>query len=162
MTDLGDGSRRAFVLRRRLGKGFSDADVARCAEMSRQHGMRFVKLYFMVGLPGETEADLAAVGRLVKRVARELPTKVALTPFVPKPRTPLANAPTPARAELQRRLRALTRELRRIGNVRVTAGGVAEAQVETLLSHAGREAADLLERGREALRAEATRFGTRR
>jgi radical SAM superfamily enzyme YgiQ (UPF0313 family) len=146
-------------LRQRLGKGFSDADVVRCAEMSRRHGMRFVKLYFMVGLPGETEADLAAVARLVKRVAQELPTKVALTPFVPKPHTPLADAPTPTRADMQRRLRALTRELRRLGNVSATSGSVAEAQVETLLSHAGREAAHLLERGREALRAEAEHAG---
>jgi radical SAM superfamily enzyme YgiQ (UPF0313 family) len=145
-------------LRRTLGKGFSDADVIRCAEMSKRHGMRFVKLYFMIGLPGETDDDVAAIVQLVERTAKVLPTKVALTPFVPKRHTPLADAPVPPKNVLQRMLRRLRQELRRIGRVTVTSGSVAEAQVETLLSHGGRELADVLEQGRDALRAEAARF----
>ncbi len=145
-------------LRRALGKGLTDGEVIRCAELAKRHGLRFVKLYFMVGLPGEAEDDLAAIVELVERVARVLPTKVALSPFVPKRTTPFADAPVPTKSDLQRRLRGLRRELRRIGNVTVTSGSVAEAQVETLLSHGGREVADLLEQGRDALRAAATRF----
>ena len=149
-------------LRRALGKGLTDEEVVRCAEMSRRHGLRFVKLYFMVGVPGESEGDVAAIVELVKRVARVLPTKVALGPFVPKRTTPLADAAVAAKGELQRSLRGLKRALRRLGNVTVTAGSVGEAQVETLLSHGGREVAEVLEQGREALRAEATRFCRRR
>ncbi|MBN1918695.1 MAG: radical SAM protein [Verrucomicrobia bacterium] len=145
-------------LRRTLAKGVSDADVVRCAEMSRRHGMRFVKLYFMIGLPGETEEDLAAVAELVGTTAGILPTKVTLTPFVPKPFTPLAEAAVPPRAELQRRLRGLSRTMRRARNVTVTTGSVGEAQVETWLSHAGREAAAVLLEGRDAVRAAAARY----
>jgi len=126
--------------------------------MSRRHGMRFVKLYFMVGLPGETDEALLAIVPLVKRAAKVLPTKVALSPFVPKPYTPLVNARLPAGNELRKRLRHLKQALRRLGNVRVTAGSVGEAQIEAFLSLSGREAADVLEQGREALRAEARRF----
>ncbi len=149
-------------LRRALGKGLTDEEVVRCAEMSRRHGLRFVKLYFMVGVPGESEGDAAAIVELVKRVARVLPVKVALSPFVPKRTTPFADAPVAPKAELQRLIRGLKRALRRLGNVTVTAGSVGEAQVEVLLSHGGREVAELLEQGREALRAEATRFCRRR
>jgi len=120
--------------------------------------MRFVKLYFMIGLPGETEEDLGAIVELVRRTARVMPVKAAITPFVPKPYTPLADAPLPAKAELQRRMRALKRELRRTGNVTVTTGSVGEAQIEALLSNGGREVAGLLEQGADALRAEAARF----
>lgn len=149
-------------LRRTLGKGITDADVVRCAGMSKRHGMRFVKLYFMVGLPGETDEDLGAITELVEKTAAVLPTKATLTPFVPKRFTPLADAPVPARAELQRRLRELARSLRRLRNVSVTTGSVGEAQIETWLSQAGREAAAALVEGRDAVRAEATRFCTRR
>ena len=148
--------------RRKLGKGFADDQVIRCVEMSRRHGMRFVKLYFMVGLPGETDEALLAIVPLVKRAAKVLPTKVALSPFVPKPYTPLVNAALPAANELRKRLRRLRRELRRLGNVTVTSGSVGEAQVEAFLSLGGREAADMLEQGREALRAEAKRFCAQR
>jgi len=149
-------------LRRTLGKGVTDADVVRCAEMSKRHGMRFVKLYFMLGLPGETDEDLAAIAKLVERTAGVLPTKVTLTPFVPKRFTPLADAAVLAKPELQRRLRELARRLRRLRNVAVTTGSVGEAQIETWLSQAGREAAAVLIEGRDAVRAEATRSCRRR
>ncbi len=139
-------------LRRALGKGFTDDDVIRCAEMSARHGIRFLKLYFMVGLPGETEEDLAAVVALVKRTAKIVPTKVALTPFVPKRHTPFAGARMPAESELRRVLRGLKRELWRIGTVNVRAESAREARIEALLSRGGRELAGALEQGRDALR----------
>ena len=64
----------------------------------------------------------------------------------------------PPKNVLQRSLRRLRREVRRIGGVTVTSGSVAEAQVETLLSHGGRELSDVLEQGKDALRAEAARY----
>ena len=148
--------------RRTLGKRIADDEVIRCAEMSRRHGMRFVKLYFMVGLPGETDEDFSAIVELATRVAKVLPTKVALSPFVPKPYTPLVNAALPAGNELRKRLRRLKQALRRIGNVTVTAGSVVEARVEAFLSLGGREVADVLEQGLGALRAEAKHFRQQR
>jgi len=120
--------------------------------MSARHGIRFLKLYFMVGLPGETEEDLAAVVALVKRTAKIVPTKVALTPFVPKRHTPFAGARMPAESELRRVLRGLKRELWRIGTVNVRAESAREARIEALLSRGGRELAGALEQGRDALR----------
>jgi radical SAM superfamily enzyme YgiQ (UPF0313 family) len=149
-------------LRRTLGKRFTDADIVRCAELGKRHGMRFVKLYFMLGLPDETDADVKAIEELVKRVAKVLPTKVALTPFVPKRFTPFVDAPVLPKSELQRRLRGLGHALRRVGNVTVTTGSIGESQIETFLSQAGREAAAALVEGKDALRAAATRFCRRR
>jgi radical SAM superfamily enzyme YgiQ (UPF0313 family) len=51
------GSQR---LRDVINKGLSDADLLRGLRTAMEHGTRKVKLYFMVGLPGETDADVLA------------------------------------------------------------------------------------------------------
>jgi radical SAM superfamily enzyme YgiQ (UPF0313 family) len=76
-------------LRFKLGKPISDEDilekVALCSELAS-----WIKLYFMVGLPGETEKDLDAIVTLVKDISRIMRTRVTVTPFIPKPHTPFS------------------------------------------------------------------------
>ena len=55
-------------------------------------GWNGVKLYFMIGLPGESEADVAEIGRFVNEVSRLCRSRTVrcnLSPFIPKPHTPL-------------------------------------------------------------------------
>jgi radical SAM family uncharacterized protein len=83
-------------LRRSICKDIKDEDLFRAVEEAFKLGWRAVKLYFMIGLPGETDRDVDAIADLAYKVAnirRKIggaPGDVNLTiaPFVPKAHTP--------------------------------------------------------------------------
>ena len=87
------GSQR---LRDTINKGVSDEEIARCAQLAFDRGWSAVKLYFMIGLPGETMEDvlaIAAISRQVLEMGRKrhggrAQVKVNVSTFVPKVMTP--------------------------------------------------------------------------
>ena len=115
-------------LRRKLNKPMEDREILGAVESAFAMGAKGVKLYFMIGLPGEEEDDVEAIASLSERcceIARSMgrPRKgsvsVALSPFVPKPHTPLQWAPQMDEGEIWRRIcrvRALLRNARPVWN----------------------------------------------
>jgi radical SAM superfamily enzyme YgiQ (UPF0313 family) len=103
-------------LRRVIGKGISDDEVLDALRRASAAGIKAPKLYFMVGLPGEGEDDLAAIPAFVRRCLKAAGLTrltVAAGAFVPKPGTPYeAEGMLPVR-ELSRRMRLIKDELRR-------------------------------------------------
>ncbi len=97
-------------LRIALGKASRDEDFVRVARLAAAMGMS-VKLYLMVGVPGETEEDLRAVAGLTaqieSRMARYL--ELSVNPLIVKPQTPFQWLPMPDEDFLDSRLR-LARE----------------------------------------------------
>lgn len=78
-------------LRDVIGKRISEADYLRAAQRAASLGIRRLKLYFMVGLPTETDDDVASVAELVRRIRAEAGLEqvtVACAALVPKPKTP--------------------------------------------------------------------------
>ncbi|MDI6829699.1 MAG: TIGR03960 family B12-binding radical SAM protein [Actinomycetota bacterium] len=95
-------------LRRAVNKGVSDEDLLEAVSSAYREGWRRLKLYFMIGFPGEEEEDVEAICALVRRIMREgnagapargLQVSVSVSTFVPKPHTPLqwvGQMPAPA------------------------------------------------------------------
>jgi len=108
------GSQR---LRDVIRKGLTEEQILRAAEQAQAHRFRRLKLYFMVGLPGETDADVAAIVDLCQAVrARFRGTITAkLTPFVPKAGTPFQWVAMASAFTLRTRQRRLRRDLRQLG-----------------------------------------------
>jgi radical SAM family uncharacterized protein/radical SAM-linked protein len=82
-------------LRRVINKGISEEDLLATTGTAFHLGWRLIKLYFMMGLPTETEEDLQGIIELaaqVKRSGKGSPggcdVNVAVSTFVPKPHTP--------------------------------------------------------------------------
>ncbi len=84
-------------MRKVINKMVSEEDLIRTVATAYSHGWRQVKLYFMVGLPTETDEDVLQVADLAKRViakGREVTGRndirctVSIGGFVPKPHTP--------------------------------------------------------------------------
>ena len=83
-------------LRRVINKDLSDADVHDAAANAFREGWSLIKLYFMIGLPTETEADIEDIVRFVDRLSdmgraiRGGPPRinVSVSSFIPKPHTP--------------------------------------------------------------------------
>ncbi|MCY3021970.1 MAG: TIGR03960 family B12-binding radical SAM protein [Planctomycetota bacterium] len=98
-------------LRRIINKPVRDDDLLEGCRQAYLHGYDHVKLYFMLGLPGETDDDLRAIGRLSGRIALERtkankgPAKVAVSVanFVPKAHTPFERVAMLSREEWKRR-----------------------------------------------------------
>ncbi|MBI5018495.1 MAG: TIGR03960 family B12-binding radical SAM protein [Deltaproteobacteria bacterium] len=80
-------------LRRVINKNLSEEAILGAVRRIFEAGWRGVKLYFMVGLPGETPDDWAGIAELARKVARLAPAGkgrvgVSVSNFVPKPHTP--------------------------------------------------------------------------
>jgi radical SAM family uncharacterized protein/radical SAM-linked protein len=84
------------VLRRRVNKDVNEVDIYSTVETAFRGGWDSVKLYFMVGLPGEDDSDILALVKMAKSVGsicrgfgKRRHATVSLSPFVPRPHTPL-------------------------------------------------------------------------
>ena len=108
------GSQR---LRRFIQKGVRDEDLFLAADLARKFDFRQIKLYFMIGLPTETEDDVMDIAHLTeslgKRFSRQITVNV--TPFVPKAHTPFEREAMLAEAEINARLKLLQKTLRSRG-----------------------------------------------
>jgi radical SAM superfamily enzyme YgiQ (UPF0313 family) len=63
------------------------------AERAKKHGMDRLKLYLMLGVPGETETDIDECARFVGELSRILPVALGISPFCAKRNTPLDKMP---------------------------------------------------------------------
>ena len=82
------GTRR---LRGIINKGNTEEDLIAAARRVYDGGWKAIKLYFMIGLPGEQEEDLEGIADLAHRVMREgrgRQVTLGLSTLVPKPHTP--------------------------------------------------------------------------
>ena len=132
LTVAADGPSEAS--RERLHKGIHAEDLERAAELARETGVSRLKVYVMVGLPGETGADIDEFAALVRRLSSRVRVAVSVSPFVPKRFTPMADAPFAGAPDLKRRLAELRRAIR--GSAAMKATSPREAELEWRLSHA--------------------------
>ncbi len=107
-------------LRAEIRKDVKAATLLRCAELAAEHRFRSVKLYAMIGLPGELDEDVDELVSLVRAMAAIHPIDLAVSPFVPKRRTPLAKAPFAGIKVVERRIARLKKALRGVAGFRPT------------------------------------------
>ncbi|HEX9206381.1 MAG TPA: radical SAM protein [Candidatus Deferrimicrobiaceae bacterium] len=143
--------------RARVGKWLPDETLFRAAETLVRAGIVSFKLYFLLGVPGvsrEEEAGgiasfLAGFRKRVLAAARGVGRMgnitVVLSPFVPKPFTPLQWAPMAPEEELAARGRDVAAAVRGVPNVRLSGDRPAQAVAQGYLGLSDRRvAADLV------------------
>jgi radical SAM superfamily enzyme YgiQ (UPF0313 family) len=143
-------------MRRVVNKDFTDDRIVEAAEAALSQGMQHVKMYFMCGLPTETDDDVLGMANLAVRIREEvmLPRakergrmgriSLSVNPFVPKPWTPFQWAPMHERDCLEAKRSLLEKALRPKG-IDVDFFSPREAWLQTLFSRGDRRCADLLE-----------------
>ncbi len=136
-----------------INKMVSEEDLLRTAEVAFSQGWRQIKLYFMVGLPTETDEDVAAIAELgiaVYRIARAhgKANKVTLSVggFVPKPHTPFQWAPQDSPEEIRRKLTLIRQLIRSHDGIKLRTNDPEEGVIEGLLARGDRRVADVVER----------------
>jgi len=78
-------------LRRVINKSMTTQDIETAVEIAFQRGWKSIKLYFMIGLPTETQEDIEETLRLIKKITKNkkgTTIHVSFTCFIPKPHTP--------------------------------------------------------------------------
>jgi radical SAM superfamily enzyme YgiQ (UPF0313 family) len=136
LTTASDGASQN--MRNLVDRKTTEGHLIRAAELVRSSGLHRLKLYEMVGLPGETMNDIDDLVRFSLELSRIAPLSLSITPFVSKRNTPLDGAPfepVPLQTAKLSRIRSGLR-----GRVAVKPSSVRWAWVEYMLSQGGESA----------------------
>ena len=130
-------------LRLRLNKRLTDDVLMEAVRLCSEAGVRNLKLYMMYGLPGERREHVEAAAALVREVAKAFRgrVRVSLSPFIPKPHTPLQRCGFAGVGELRRRFR-LFRKL--LGGIEVEGESPRASWVQAVIARGGRELGEVL------------------
>ena len=138
-----------------VNKNVTEADILGAAQEAFRAGKTTLKLYFMIGLPWEDDADVRAIVSLCLKLresgremlgqrANRLRLNVSVNNFVPKPFTPFQWVGMADREVLLRRQRILRDGLRKRA-IRLALSNVDKSYVEAALARGGTETADVIE-----------------
>ena len=135
------GSQR---MRNVINKGLTEEDILEGAGKAFEGGWNKVKLYFMLGLPTETEEDIKGIAHLSEKIAEryyEIPKdqrngKCQITAsssfFIPKPFTPFQWAPMNRKEEFLEKARIVKAEVRAMLNQKSIRYNYHEADISML------------------------------
>ena len=142
-------------LREVLNKGITEDDVLNATTALVENKIPNLRLYFMVGLPTETEADIDGIISLCKRIKHRFlkssrarkrigEITVSLNCFVPKAFTPFQWVAMQEANQLKNKIKKIKAELKKVPNLRVHADVPRWAYIQALLSRGDRRVADVL------------------
>ena len=140
-------------LRDVINKPIASADLLKTAEEVYSRGWTTIKLYFMVGHPTQTLADVQAIAALSKAVlavgrrilGNKASVRVGVSTLVPKPHTPFQWVPMEEERVIQQQINLLQREMRGPG-LYFTWNDPRETLVEAFLTRGDRKLCDVIER----------------
>ena len=140
------GSQR---LRDLVAKNISEEQILAACDMLIRKDILNLRLYFIIGLPGETMTDLdemvTLVGRIRQMVIEAAREKgrlgeviLSVNPFVPKPSTPFQWCGMESVKSLEKKARFLQDSFGRLSNVRMKLESLKDAYLQALLSRGDR------------------------
>jgi radical SAM-linked protein len=138
-----------------INKNVTEDDVIGATEEAVRSGRTTLKLYFMIGLPWETDEDVVAIADLCLRVreagrrvlgakAGRLQLNVSVNTFVPKPFTPFQWTAMADRGILPHRQALLRSRLRRPG-IRLALSDPTKSYLEAALARGDEKTAEVIE-----------------
>jgi radical SAM superfamily enzyme YgiQ (UPF0313 family) len=141
------GSQR---LRDIVNKGLTDQELIDGIRTAMRNGWRKVKLYFMIGLPGETDADVLGIADTVERLRFEmrdigrLELNLTISNFTPKPHTPF-QWHSVASAEFLRRQGLLRQRFTGMAGLKVNYTDVRLSAMEDFIGRGDQRLAPVIE-----------------
>jgi len=132
-----------------IGKMMKEESLINAAKILLSHGVKQLKMYFMIGLPEETSEDIIAIADLSKKIAdigygpRSI--HLSINPLIPKPHTPFQWVKTPSVPYLRECLKIIRRELKNDGRFVINTLDPRHVQIQALLSLGDREVGKAIE-----------------
>lgn len=139
-----------------VNKGLTNEELLRGVKTAWEQGWDKIKLYFMIGLPGETDADVLGIAETVSWLRRECRAKgrrplalnLTISNFTPKPHTPF-QWHSVSTAEFERKQKLLRQEFRRMKGVKVNFTDVRISAMEDFIGRGDRTLCQVLRRAWE-------------
>jgi len=142
-------------LRRSINKNLTNDRILDAAQKAFAAGLENLKMYFILGLPGEGTDEIRANIELVRSARNFLVEEgrkkgrvgkiiISVSFFTPKPGTPFAGEAMHSAGELRKRQRAFSAGLRSIANVKMISGNPCEALAQHRICMGGRDTGDFL------------------
>ena len=145
------GSQR---LRNIINKNITKEDIENCLAAAFRQGFFNIKLYFMIGLPGETEDDIHAILDVVKKTkeyynlyktsGKQLSISLTISTFVPKPFTPFQWERFNSKEEINKKLEILKSGLKQ-RNVYFSYNDYYTSKLEVIFSRGDRKLSRVIE-----------------
>lgn len=139
-----------------INKGLNNEELLRGIKTAVEQGWDKIKLYFMIGLPGETDVDVIGIAETVRWLRREcrLPKRkplnfnITISNFTPKPHTPF-QWHSVSTAEFKRKQELLKQEFRGMPGVKVNYTDIRISAMEDFLGRGDRRLAPVIKRAWE-------------
>ncbi len=142
-------------LRDVINKDITEEEIMRGAENAFKLGYSSIKLYFMMGLPTETDDDLKGIANIVRKIkgiygkipsrAKALRVSVSVSTFIPKPFTPFQYERQISAEEVEHKLEVLKKELFMKG-VSFSWNDFGLSQIESVLARGDRRLGAVIEK----------------
>ena len=129
-------------LRNTLNKKIKDDEIIGKSSIALKSGWRKVKLYFMIGLPGEISEDLDAIIELVKKIKN---VNLSISPFIPKPHSDFEREGMNSLEEVKEKQVYLGSRLKALGSrMRVDFHSAEMARIEAVLARGDRRIGEVI------------------
>ncbi len=135
LTVASDGASQK--MRDLVDRKHSETQILNAAHFAKNAGLRRLKVYNLVGLPYEEDADIDELVRFTIELSKILPTSLGVAPFAAKRNTPLDGAPFEGIPQVERKLERLRKGLR--GKAEVKPTSARWAWVEYMMAQCGPE-----------------------
>lgn len=143
-------------LRDIINKGLTNEELLRGVKTAFEQGWNKVKLYFMIGLPGETDVDVVGIAETVRWLQqacsapgrKRMNFNLTISNFTPKPHTPFQWHSVSTR-EFERKQGLLREEFRRIKGLKVNFTDVRISAMEDFVGRGDRRLAKVVRRAWE-------------
>ena len=138
-------------MRAAINKGITEEHVERAIAIAAEAGMRHIKLYYMIGLPGEEDADIEATVQMILRMRAKMDALgsrgeliISVNGFVPKPWTPYQWAPLCSTRALKKRFKMLNDGLKKAKHIKLLTESLKETVAQAVLARGDRRMGDFL------------------
>lgn len=136
-------------LRKAINKKISEENIVETAKTIFEHGIENLKLYFMIGLPTETETDIEGIIELVKKIrsaSKKGNISLTISTFVPKPFTPFQWHPMEKMEAVKTKLSKIKKSLSAVKSIKVSHDVPKYAHMQGLFSVGDRRISRVLEK----------------
>jgi radical SAM superfamily enzyme YgiQ (UPF0313 family) len=103
-----------------MEKRIKEKHLIQSAEFAREFKMKFLKLYMMIGIPGETDEDIDELIDFTIQIAKITKTAMGISPFVAKKNTPLDKTDFAGIKSIDYKIKKINKALGRYIDVRTT------------------------------------------
>lgn len=138
-------------MRDSINKGITEEHVYHAIELASAAGMKNIKLYYMIGLPGEEDSDIEEMIAMIHRIREKMDLAgnkgelvISVNAFVPKPFTPYQWEPLCNLQVLKKRFKILQEAFKKNRRIKLITESLKETVVQAVLARGDRQVGELL------------------